>query len=79
MSRPALALFLATCEIGLTEEDSSGVISARMVVLLLLLYILQIERPPLLAEAKFADDVTVSLDICLIEISQMPTTPSHQL
>ena len=80
MSRPSVraGFLLPLWILGLTEDCQPGRFAARM-VFLLLPYILTTDRPPLFAEAKFADDVTVPLDICLVEVGQMPSTPSHQL
>ncbi len=56
-----------------------GAVSARMVCSYSSRQPAYRKAPVLLAEAKFADDVAVSLDICVIQISQMPATLSHQL
>jgi len=56
-----------------------GEVSARMVLLTPPLHPAYGKAPGLLPEAKFADDVAVSLDVCPVEIGQMPASLSHQL
>lgn len=56
-----------------------GAVSARMVLLTPPLHPAYRKAPGLLPEAKFADDVAVSLDVCPVQIGQMPASLPHQL